>query len=107
MTTADVRDMLNLPAAGGPKPAKKHKPVDKRPGAHPDLKCAVPTDSQRGNISRSLSTLRRPYPPDTNNSRGQVQGEAKAIPEGHSLVCGTIMLESMSYSSIQEHIAVP
>lgn len=32
MTTADVRDMLDLPTDGQPRPAKKQKTVEKRPG---------------------------------------------------------------------------
>ncbi|KAI9678112.1 MAG: swr complex subunit [Caeruleum heppii] len=31
MTTADVRDMLDLPSSGRPRPAKKQKTVEKRP----------------------------------------------------------------------------
>lgn len=31
MTTADVRDMLDLPTDGHPRPAKKQKTVEKRP----------------------------------------------------------------------------
>lgn len=30
---ADVRDMLDLPAEGQPRPAKKQKVVEKRPGS--------------------------------------------------------------------------
>lgn len=32
MAAADVRDMLDLPADGQPRPAKKQKVVEKRPG---------------------------------------------------------------------------
>lgn len=32
MSSADVRDMLDLPSSGHPRPAKKHKTVEKRPG---------------------------------------------------------------------------
>ena len=32
MSSADVRDMLDLPADGHPRPAKKQKTVEKRPG---------------------------------------------------------------------------
>lgn len=32
MAAADVRDMLDLPAEGQPRPAKKQKVVEKRPG---------------------------------------------------------------------------
>lgn len=32
MSSADVRDMLDLPYSGQPRPAKKHKTVEKRPG---------------------------------------------------------------------------
>ncbi len=32
MTSADVRDMLDLPNDGHPRPAKKQKTVEKRPG---------------------------------------------------------------------------
>lgn len=32
MAAADVRDMLDLPAEGQPRPHKKQKVVEKRPG---------------------------------------------------------------------------
>ena len=32
MSSADVRDMLDLPAEGQPRPHKKQKVVEKRPG---------------------------------------------------------------------------
>lgn len=32
MAAADVRDMLDLPADGQPRPTKKQKVVEKRPG---------------------------------------------------------------------------
>lgn len=40
MAAADVRDMLDLPADGQPRPTKKQKVAEKRPGQfldHPDL----------------------------------------------------------------------
>lgn len=45
MAAADVRDMLDLPADGGPpRPHKKQKVVEKRPGKwilSPTLQCAA------------------------------------------------------------------
>ena len=54
MSSADVRDMLDLPSHGHPRPAKKHKTVEKRPGqgnfnciqrAHTEIKQKVSIES--------------------------------------------------------------
>lgn len=38
MAAADVRDMLDLPAEGQPRPHKKQKVVEKRPGRFESMK---------------------------------------------------------------------
>jgi hypothetical protein len=59
MAAADVRDMLDLPADGQPRPTKKQKVVEKRPGEFValDLEFKLLT-SKRGNYSGTLCASR-------------------------------------------------
>lgn len=78
MTTADVRDMLDLPSDGQPRPVKKQKTVEKRPGknnllSHPFYVLIV----ARGYHTRVIRLTWRKSSTSCDHRTHQTQGEAK------------------------------
>ena len=67
MTSADVRDMLDLPSDGRPRPVKKQKTVEKRPGdnfvtrfLNPNAMLMSDQRALHGNCSRYWESGHRP-----------------------------------------------
>lgn len=85
MTTADVRDMLDLPTDGQPRPAKKQKTVEKRPGQNTLLSHHTPilSANYRQRVSHVNCThcwakeLRLLQSPNTSDSKRSRNGRIK------------------------------
>lgn len=75
MSSADVRDMLDLPNDGHPKQAKKQKTVEKRPGTNEACidKAQMLTFS-RGHNSRAVRLIGRTSSSGGDDGAHQIQG---------------------------------
>lgn len=95
MAAADVRDMLDLPAEGQPRPHKKQKVVEKRPGRFAFMIYSVSIQTLmsmlRGYYSRALRASRRKGASDR-HQREQIQGKAEMDEQaqGAPMVCSRL-----------------